>query len=259
MKLHHVPASTGLLWIKNGIRTFWRQPFALTAMFALFMLTVSLLSQLPWIGSPLALVLVPAASLGLMAGTREADGGRLPMPHVLLSAFRADLPQRKAILTLGVIYALGSLLVVGLSAWVSGSELLQLHGGAEITEEVLQQPAFTQGLLLNLVFYVPLALLFWHAPALVYWSRVSAAESLFFSALACWGNKGALCVFVLGWAGVFLGVATFIVLLGLLLGSPQVMAVLMFPIAMLLSAMFFASVFFSFRDSFTTDDGQEPA
>lgn len=257
MKLHHVPASTGLLWVKKGIRTFWRQPLALAGMFFLFMLTVSLLSQLPWIGSPLALALVPMASLGMMAGTREADAGRFPMPHVLLSGLRTDAPRRKAMLILGAIYAAGSLLVVSLSTWVSGSELLQLSG--EITEEVLQQPAFTHGLMLNMVFYTPLALLFWHAPALVYWNRVSPAESLFYSALACWGNKGALCVFVLGWAGVFISAATLIVLIGLLLGSPQAMAALMFPIAMLLSAMFFASVFFSFRDSFTTDDGQEPA
>ncbi|HEX5806464.1 MAG TPA: BPSS1780 family membrane protein [Macromonas sp.] len=259
MKLHHVPASAGLLWVKQGIRTFWRQPLALAGMFFMFMLTVSLLSMVPWIGPAVALALLPAASLGLMAGTREAEQGRFPMPHLLLSAFRTDPARRKAMLTLGLLYALGSLLVMGLSALLNGGDFTQLGNGTEITEEVLQQPAFTRGLMLNLVLYAPLALLFWHAPALVYWHGIAPQQSLFYSFMACWGNKGALCVFFLGWTAVFIGTAFVIVFIGQMLGGPQAMAALMFPLAMLLSAMFFASVFFSFRDSFTTDDDLPPA
>ena len=33
MKLHIVPARTGMTWVKLGIRTFWKQPMALAALF----------------------------------------------------------------------------------------------------------------------------------------------------------------------------------------------------------------------------------
>ena len=128
-----------------------------------------------------------------------------------------------------------------------------------ISGELLRQPGVMRGLVVSLVLYVPLGLLFWHAPALVHWHGVSPAKSLFFSALACWTNKGALLVYFLGWTGVFFGVSLGLVLLATLLGGPKLLSLLLFPVAMLMSAMFFSSLYFTFRDSFTTDDGQAPA
>ena len=51
----------------------------------------------------------------------------------------------------------------------------------------------------------PLILLFWHAPALVHWHGVSPVKSLFFSAVACFRNFGALLVYGLAWLAVFIG------------------------------------------------------
>ena len=68
MKLHPVSARTGLLWVREGIKTFWRQPLAMSGLFFLFMAVVSVISVLPLIGTALALALLPAATLGLMAG-----------------------------------------------------------------------------------------------------------------------------------------------------------------------------------------------
>ena len=48
-------------------------------------------------------------------------------------------------------------------------------------------------------------------------------------------------------------------LLGSLLGSPDLLASLLFAAALTLAAMFFSSFYFTFRDSFTTDDGQPAA
>ena len=66
-------------------------------------------------------------------------------------------------------------------------------------------------------------------------------------------------VYFLGWTGVFFGVSLGLVLLATLLGGPKLLSLLLFPVAMLMSAMFFSSLYFTFRDSFTTDDGQAPA
>ena len=60
---------------------------------------------------PLALALLPAATLGLMAAAREASAGKFPMPTVLASAFRAGKERLTAMLQLGAYYAAGFLLV----------------------------------------------------------------------------------------------------------------------------------------------------
>jgi hypothetical protein len=59
MKLNIVPAKQGLVWVRQGIRTFWRQPLAFTGLFFLFMASVSVLSMVPLIGAALALLALP--------------------------------------------------------------------------------------------------------------------------------------------------------------------------------------------------------
>ena len=96
MKLHKVPARTGFEWVKLGMRTFFRQPLALAGLFFMFMLVVSLLSVIPLLGQFLSLALLPAATLGLMAATREASSGKFPMPTILATAFRAGHSRARA-------------------------------------------------------------------------------------------------------------------------------------------------------------------
>ena len=47
MKLQIVTARTGVAWVKEGIRTFWRQPLALSGLFFVFLGLISLTSLLP--------------------------------------------------------------------------------------------------------------------------------------------------------------------------------------------------------------------
>ena len=96
MKLNIVPARTGIHWVKQGIKTFFKQPLALAGLFFMFMAAMSVLSMVPLIGNALALGLLPAATLGLMAATQEAAKGKFPMPSVMISAFRAGQTQLRA-------------------------------------------------------------------------------------------------------------------------------------------------------------------
>ena len=54
MKLNIVPPRTGWIWVRQGIRTFWKQPLAMSGLFFLFMAWVSLASMLPVVGNVLA-------------------------------------------------------------------------------------------------------------------------------------------------------------------------------------------------------------
>lgn len=254
MKLNIVPARTGWLWVRLGLRTFWQQPLALSGLFFLFITAMSLASLLPWLGNALALALLPAATLGLMAATREASQGKFPTPTLLIMAWRAGQQQRRAMLVLGALYALGFLLVLGVSALFDGGSFARLYlVGGTLTREMVESPAFQTASWVAMALYLPLSLLFWHAPALVHWHGVAPLKSLFFSLVACVRNVGAMAVFLLGWMLVFSGVGLALMLLSLLLGQPSLMVNLMFPASMVLAAMFFSSVYFSFRDSFLAE------
>lgn len=251
MRLHPVSARTGLVWVREGIKTFWRQPLAMSGLFFLFMAVVSVVSVLPLVGTAVALALLPAATLGLMAATREASEGKFPMPTVLASAFRAGKERLNAMLQLGAFYAAGFLLVMGVSALFDGGQFAQLYlGGANVTAETVQSSEFQTAMWVGMSLYLPLALLFWHAPALVHWHGVSPAKSLFFSFMACWQNKGAMLVYLLAWMGVFVLCGVLVSLVASMLGGGA-MQVALFPAALLMAAMFFSSFYFTFRDSFT--------
>ena len=109
MKLNVVPAKNGSLWVRQGIRAFWKQPLALSGLFFMFMASMSLLSLVPVLGAFLALMLLPAASLGLMAAAREVDLGKFPMPLILVAGFRTGQDGKRNMVVLGLIYGLISM------------------------------------------------------------------------------------------------------------------------------------------------------
>jgi hypothetical protein len=260
MKLNIVPARTGFVWFRAGLRTFWQQPLALAGLFFMFISLMSVASLIPYLGSVLALALLPAATLGLMAATREAAQGKFPMPSILISAFRAGRQQARAMAVLGAVYAAGFLLVLGASALVDGGAFAKIYlVGGTLTPELVQSAAFQNAMWVAMALYLPFSMMFWHAPALVHWHGVSPVKSLFFSVVACVRNIGALALYMLAWAGLFMGVATVLMLLSVILGAPGLMNTLMFPAAMMLAAMFFSSIWFTFRDSFVADDEPPPA
>jgi surface polysaccharide O-acyltransferase-like enzyme len=92
--------------------------------------------------------------------------------------------------------------------------------------------------------------MFWHAPALVHWHGVPPAKSLFFSVIACLRNFPALLVFGLTWMALFVTTGTLFGLIGGMIGGTAGARAVMTPVALIAAAMFSASVYFTFRDSF---------
>lgn len=260
MKLHIVPARTGVTWVKLGFKTFTRQPLAMSGLFFMFMALLSIASLLPFIGAAVALALLPAATLGLMAATQEAAKGKFPMPSILISAFRAGKQRLNAMLILGALYAAGFLAIMAVVSLIDGGQFAKLYlVGGKITEELVLQTDFQVAMWVTLALYMPLSLTFWHAPALVHWYGMAPVKSLFFSFMACYKNFGALTVFGLTWMGIFLLSILAVTVLAALLGSPTFAGVAMFPVALIIFTMFFTSIYFTFRDSFeAAQDGDSP-
>ena len=260
MKLNIVPARTGITWVKLGFKTFLQQPLAMSGLFFMFMAMLSLATLVPFIGAALALALLPAATLGLMAATQEATKGKFPMPSILISAFRAGKQRMQAMMVLGGLYAVGFLLIMGVSSMVDGGQFAKLYlVGGKITEEMVTQGSFQAAMWVTMALYLPLSLLFWHAPALVHWHGVTPVKSLFFSLMACYKNWAALTVYGLVWVGVFMVTMVVVTIIAALLGSPLFAGLAMFPVALVMMALFFTSIYFTFRDSFTATPSDAPA
>ena len=248
MKLNLVPARTGIQWVKLGVQTFLKQPLALTGLFFMYLAVVLVISQIPVVGPFLGAMLVPAATLGLMAATAEASSGRFPMPTVLVSAFRAGRQRARAMLVLGAIYTVGSLVASLLGA---------LLGGEPAAGGDSQMPQVDARTLWTLLLHTPLLVLFWHAPALVHWHGVAPVKSLFFSVVACLRNFGAFLVYSLAWLAVFLTIGFLVSTIGMMLGGLAVARSIMLPTVLVLVAMFSTSLYFTFRDSFHADGDAE--
>lgn len=243
MKLNVVPARAGIGWVRSGMRTFFKQPLALAGLFFMYMALVMVAALLPLVGPILAGMLVPAATLGLMAATAEAQRGRFPMPSILFSAFRAGRERLRAMLVLGAIYTVGSMLATGLATWIAGTPLPGAEGAPVNAATALA-----------LALHLPLFLMFWHAPALVHWHGVTPAKSLFFSVVAVMRNFGAHLVYSLAWVAVFMAVGSVLGLGAGLVGGPSVAQAVMMPTALLLAAMFSTSIYFSFQACFSEEE-----
>ena len=259
MKLNIVPPSTGLLWVRLGMGVFRRQPLALAMLFFFSMAALSIISALPLLGPVIALGLLPSTTLAMMVAAARASDGQPATPGLLLVAFRSGAARQQAMLTLGALYAVGFLLVIGASALVDGGVFASAYlGSTPMSQEVLESDGFMGAMWLAMLLYIPLSMLFWHAPGLVYWHAVSPVKALFFSLVACWRNLGALTIYALSWMGVFMIAGVLLTMVVTLLGFFNAGAGLatgmMLGIALLLASMFFSSIVFTFRDSFAAPE-----
>ena len=251
MRLKHVPASTGIEWVKLGVQTFFRQPFAISGLFFMFMVALSLMSIVPFLGSVVAIVITPAATLGLMAASRDASKGIFPMPSTLITAFRKDPSSTRAILILGGMYVASLLLLVTVAMFL-GPTLPENVAETGLTPEVIGTIVNSPGLWVSMLLYIPILMVFWHAPALVHWHGVSPVKSLFFSLMACWTNKGAMVVYAMAWFCLLVACVFVVTLITRAIGGAAT-GFAVYPLVLVLASVFYASLFFTYKDSFEFD------
>ncbi len=259
MKLMIVNARTGAMWVKLGIQTFFKQPLALAGLFFMFLALMSVATMVPLVGLPVAMTLLPAITLGLMVATREATQGKFPMPLILLSGFRAGPQKTRALLTLGALYAGGFMLAMGGSYLVDGGGFARMYlGGQAPTAELMGSGEFQAAMWVFIGLHLPLSLMFWHAPALVYWHDMPPGKSMFFSIVACFRNFWAYTVFAATWMSVMVLAVLTITSLATVFDSPGLAGTLLFPALLLVASMFFTSLYFCYRDSFEAPADSTP-
>jgi hypothetical protein len=177
------------------------------------------------------------------------------MPSILITAFRAGQQRLQAMLVLGALYALGFLVVMGMSALFDGGKFARLYlVGGQITRELALDerlperhvgrhgavPAAVAAVLAR----ARAGALAWRAarqePVLQLRGLHAQLQGL--HAVRAWPGWACSC-----------SVASSSPVFAALIGSPQVVGVAMVPGRLLMAAMFFTSVYFTFRDSFVAE------
>lgn len=258
MKLQQVPARRGAVWVRQGFRVFALRPVAFSFLLATFLFGMVLLLAVPLLGPLLLMGSLPLVSLVFMLAAQVALRGQTPTPALFAVPFRTGRPRTRAMLQLGALYALGSVAIVVLSHWVDGGRFAQLQELIRIdtdqaraqVDTLLQDPALQAGVVLRFTLAALLSLPFWHAPALVHWAGHSAAKSIFFSTVAVWRNKAAFVVYGLTCAGALLAFGMAASLLLAAIGQPGWAGLIVMPAGLLFATVFYASLFFTFIDSF---------
>ncbi len=255
--LKTVDAARGPRWIGDAFRLFAKRPFAFTALFAIYLFSAMLIAQVPILGSVAQMVSLPLLSLGFMVAGQSALLDGPVLPRHFIEPLRGDPVQRRALLTLCLIYgvlAIGILLLADSVSDHAWERLQRLMAKADSTQAdidaLLSEPGVAGGALLAVVLGALLSMPFWHAPALVHWGGQGVRQALFSSTLALWRSKGAFFAYMVAWVGVLLLFGLITAVVFGLIGVPQLSGLIGIPAGLVFSTVFYISVLFTFTDSF---------
>lgn len=261
MKLKTVGARQGASWVREGFRVYFGRPFVFSGLFAAFLFGAFMLLLVPYAGGLLLMMALPLLTLGFMLATRHVQEGGTPTPKLFVAPLAGDRVRRRRLLGLGLAYAIATIVLMLLADWIDSGKfdalqaaLVDRDTSREAVGALLADPQLQAGMLLRLAFATALSIPFWHAPALVHWGGQGVGQSLFSSTLACWRARGALLVYGMAWALV---IGLFVIIINLvfaLVGGPQLIGIAALPAALIFSTAFYASLYFTFADSFELDE-----
>lgn len=258
LQLKTVSLGHGPRWVADGFRAFGRRPLALGLLFLVFLAASALVAaMLPFVGGLLQLMALPLLSLGYMVATQSALLGGPVHPGQFVEPLRADPKRRRALLVLCLSYGLLAFALLLLCAWVSGDALTRLQmlfargdtTRAQI-DALLEEPGVTRAAWLLGGLGTLLSIPYWFAPALVHWGGQGVGQSLFSSTLALWRNKGAFTTFMATWVAVVAVTSVLLSMLLAALGAARVAGLMLMPLALLFSTVFYVSQLFAFNDNF---------
>jgi hypothetical protein len=249
VQLKTVAAKSGFLWLRQSCVIFTKKPFIFCALLMLMLMAAMLLALVPW----LFLMLLPMVAWVFMLISWRIDGRPV-------GAKTRQPWQRQhgyAMLQLGVLYMLITVLIFSVCHWLDGGKFLALQhalGSAEMTPAKLQvsmnDPQLQQGLWLCFFLLTVRSLLFWHTPALVYWGQQAVFKALFFNGMSIWRHKKAWAIYGLTLGAALVTIEWVSWLAMGVLGQPQWAMLIMVPCMFVLICVSYISGFFSFIDAY---------
>ncbi|SFW10687.1 BPSS1780 family membrane protein [Nitrosovibrio sp. Nv17] len=239
MEIRQVDAKQGWQWIVTGFYLFRQIPVMWIVLCAVLLLIAATLALIPVVGQFVFTLVSPVFLAGLMLGCRALEqGGNLEVAH-LLAGFRRD---PAALITIGGIYLVGQVLILGVFMFVGGDVLMDLLiDGKRVDENELKSVSgdMLTASLIGLMLSIPLMMATWFSPLLVVFNDMVPLEAMRMSFVACLKNIIAFQIY-----GVTL------VVLIVLAAMPYGLGLFV------LVPTMFASIYVSYRDIFR--EAEEP-
>jgi len=268
LRLNTVRPIQGWLWIRDAFALWRARPIGFMGLFTFFLLTVLLLAMLvPVVGGVLGLVMLPMLTLGFLIACKAQLAGQPVHPLHFFEGLRHPDPVRRraqwllcasfAALTTAVMLLAHAVDDGLFEAWQQALATSQGSRSPEI-DKIMADPRLAQGIVVRFGGAALLALPYWHAAALVHWGGQGAAQALFSSTLALWRARGAFVVYLLGWLGVAAALGAGLTVLATLLQMPGLLGALVVPLGLVVSTVFYVSLWFCWRDSFRDDADMAP-
>jgi hypothetical protein len=188
MQVMQVDAKQGWLWIVQGFALFRRVPLGWIILCATLLLVAATLSLIPVAGQFIFTLLSPVFLAGLMIGCKSLEQGEgLEFSH-LFAGFRSNTAS---LITIGGIYLVGQVLILGVFMLVGGDVLMGLLlEGKRVDENELKSVSgdMLSASLVALTLSIPLMMAAWFAPLLVVFEDMPPLEAMRLSFVACLKN-----------------------------------------------------------------------
>jgi hypothetical protein len=247
-----VPARHGWFWLVRGFFLFRKNPAMWTLLVFTYWILIALVNQIPVAGPLVGTLFLPAFSVSFMAMCAELDRNGPLLPILLFAGFRNRLPT---LITLGGLYLLAVMLVLGISALADGGAFAKwvIYGTAPSATAV-RDGSLSSALIIAAIAGTPVVMAFWFAPVLTAWDGMGAAKALFFSFFAGWRNWRAFLLYgaVLALAGAALSVALLTAAV-VLRGHPELLRLGLIAAVLVTMPTLFGSFYAAYRDIFPND------
>jgi uncharacterized membrane protein len=233
MEARIVEAGRGWQWIVDGFALFRKNPLVWIALTVILVLMWMISLMIPMIGPLLFNLFSPALFAGLMIGCKALESGeQLELAH-LFAGFQKNASP---LVTIGGIYLVGTIVVVGIVFVSAGGSMLPAMMGKsqpDIETMAAAVRSMALGLTLGFAVYIPLLMMIWFAPLLIVFHDQTPVAAMKLSIRACWVNMMPFLVY-----GLVVLVLWFVASIPLLLGLVVLLPVLI------------CSVYASYKDIF---------
>jgi hypothetical protein len=270
-------ASRGLAWLRSAAAMFAQARVRWILLLIAYYVILGTLRAVPYAGVVAVSILKPVLGVGFLAAAWTVERGGRPQLRHIGQGFRSNL---RALLPIGVVFALGLLVAVLASALVDHGKLIDFltnppaapdaPGGtadtaADDTETVLMDGHVELGMLFAAICALPVLLATWFAPALVVFQDLRASQAMLTSLRAAVANWRPIAVYALALFVVAGVMPTMIVtLLSLLLsGFPQavrgvITLGVVLPYIVMVAAIVQIADYTSYRDVFHAGETLAP-
>jgi hypothetical protein len=237
MEVRQVDAKQGWQWIVTGFLIFRKIPLTWIVLCTTLLLIAATLSLIPMAGQFIFTLLSPVFLAGLMIGCKALEqGDKLEIAH-LLAGFRHTSGP---LITIGGIYLVGQVLILGIFMLVGGNVLMDLLiDGKRVDENELKNVSgdMLSASLVALMLSIPLMMAAWFAPLLVIFKGMPALDAMRISFFACLKNIVAFQIY-----------AVILIVLTIIATMPYGLGLFV------LVPTLFASIYASYRDIFVDTD-----